>query len=169
MIRKLKVVAGGAVTVAFSTMCAVTMAMGWTPPAHAANPTGSDAIQVAPYRPVPTIIEPELSDSYSITGGTASVPFLGTAVDPQDGGVPGTRLRWTATAGSRTIVMCQGSSWPGSASTGSPGVYKECTWGVASLPALLPGQSWAVQLCAADKHSNIGCTLRQVPVRLVVP
>ena len=165
---KFKTIACTALAIAsLSTGAVAAAAMGITP-AQAAEPTGLGDIQVEPYRPVPTMFEPEPADSYHTARDAAPVPFLGTAIDPQDGAVPGTRLRWTATAGSKSVVMCQGSSWPGTGNPDSLGVYRDCTWGVASLPALLPGQSWTVQLCAADKHSNIGCTSRKVPIEHIV-
>jgi hypothetical protein len=127
-------------------------------------PSVPPVIAVPPYTPVPTILEPELGDEYYTPSGF-SMPFMGTAKDPQDGVIPGTRFKWTATPpGSRAITFCTGSSWPGSGSAGSIGTYRDCGHGVATLSGVTG--YWAVTLCAADKQANIGCTTRHVLVEL---
>jgi hypothetical protein len=149
--------------VAAAAIAALSMLIAAPGTAFAGPPVLPPVIKIPPYKPVPTILEPEVGDSYNTYSNPFSMPFMGTAKDPQDGAVPGTSFKWTATPpGSRPITFCTGSSWPGSGDIGSFGSYRDCGHGVARLSGTTG--YWTVTLCVADKQANIGCTTRSLLV-----
>jgi hypothetical protein len=121
-------------------------------------PATADSFGVAPFRPVATINSPTPA-TYHHSGNSDAFVFLhGTANDPQDGAIAGTQMRWTVrrTNGTgRTYVLCVGSRFPGTGSTGGIKQYNDCASRTIKLPKELWGD-YEVRLEAADKHGNIG-------------
>ncbi len=67
--------------------------------------------------PTVTITSPAQAVTLLADGLHAKLHVAGTATDKEDGAVPGTRFRWTATSKSGTKVLCTGSAVPGNANT----------------------------------------------------
>lgn len=139
-----------------------------------AVPPGEDA-------PLLGISSPKDGDAFGSGNGVpVEVAFEGSANDPQDGFLSGTRLRWTATSdrGSE-IELCRGSSFPedpfaeeepggdiggglaAPTTTGPPvvGILRDCASFVFDLgldPESVGSTTWAVTLEAIDSAGLVG-------------
>lgn len=155
---------------AVAAISAATLALLGTAAAqgHPPAPHGRDTLDrlvARDFAPQVTLNSPTPAQySYWSIGELPEIWFDGTANDPQDGAVPGTRMRWTAEADDGDVVqVCRGSSWPAS-SSGGFGVYRDCS--EFSARELDDGW-WTVKLEAADSHGNIRSDSVRVRVQYV--
>ncbi|MEM8746858.1 MAG: S8 family serine peptidase [Actinomycetota bacterium] len=102
--------------------------------------------------PTVTIISPELGSVFGAGGTADSIRVAAFASDEQDGVIPGTRMRWTASHGDTVIVLCEGGEIGGSAGT-------DCSDAIVSIP-LSPGAptnfDWELNVQAVDSANLPG-------------
>jgi hypothetical protein len=120
----------------------------------------------APFRPEVTIKSPTPALYTQVESRLPKVFLDAEAVDPQDGPISGTRLRWTAQSleGTKTLTLCVGSNFPaGSGSTDRIGItaVSDCSEATVELPA----GRWAIVAEAADRDGNLGAARVNVEVR----
>ncbi len=144
-------------------------------------------LPVPPGESVPQveIILPEADQVFGTGGEPVTIQFQGTAVDEQDGTIPGTRYRWTATNEAGTEVeLCRGSNFPKNpypepgdigdiaAPPQSPGgftVFKNCSSFTAELgPDVDAATTWAIRLEAADSAGLIGTATIPIVINFAV-
>ncbi len=128
---------------------------------------------------------PEADQVFGTGGEPVTIQFQGTAVDEQDGTIPGTRFRWTATNEAGTVVeLCRGSNFPKNpypdpgdigdiaAPPQNPGgftVFKSCSSFTAELgPDVDAATTWAIRLEAADSAGLIGTATIPIVINFVV-
>ena len=128
------------------------------------SPDGG-VVGVVAYAPVVKIIAPYHNGIYPVgaSKSTFEIGLAGSAVDPQDGAVPGTRFRWTVSSNAQVKELCRGSAWPGNGNIGAWTVVRDCSTVNASVP--IPIGGWQTcrgsatdlhfHLSAMDKHGNI--------------
>ncbi len=134
------------------------------------------------------ISSPKADDAFgSGNGAPVEVVFAGSAMDPQDGFLSGTRFRWTATSdrGSE-IELCRGSSFPedpfaagepgggigdlAAPTTTAPvviGVLRDCSSFVAEMsldPESTGTTTWAITLEAIDSAGLVGAL--SIPIEI---
>lgn len=93
----------------------------------------------------------------------------GSAVDPEDGPLPGTRFQWIATAGDTTVVLCTGSAFKAPTGNGPAiaGPVKDCSKPTVSLGVspLAPNEpTWEIKLRVRDFANDIGVGVVTVDV-----
>ena len=120
---------------------------------------------IAAYAPVVKIIAPYHNGIYPVgaSKSTFEIGLAGSAVDPQDGAVPGTRFRWTVSSNAQVKELCRGSAWPGNGNIGDLTMFRDCSTVNASVQ--IPIGGWQTcrgsstdlhfHLSAMDKHGNI--------------
>lgn len=90
--------------------------------------------------------------SFSVNGTADAIELSATAVDQQDGALPGTRFRWIAAYEDHQIVLCEGGEVGGAAGT-------DCANAVVSLP-MPPGApenlEWEITVEAYDSANLPG-------------
>jgi hypothetical protein len=140
-----------------------------------AAPTIDPIVGAKPFKPVVTINSPSSGATYySVEGTKANISYDGVAKDPQDGTVPGERLRWEAKANFKGSVhqvsLCRGSSWPGKGDTDKLQVRRDCSeFSSDKLYGFpYPGATWKITLSAVDFHGNVSSATTSVTVKHVV-
>ena len=124
--------------------------------------------------PKATITKPATNLMLGTGGPALKITFAGAGVDVEDGGLSGTRLRWTASSGSQTRTLCTGSGVPASAG-GSPGGFtlaKSCASFTAQLGIAkgdIATTTWVVRLEVFDSTGLSGADTVTVKVTVAVP
>jgi serine protease len=145
---------------------------------HAVDPYGVSAedevtIEVRELDPgwVPPwaqILEPPSGTTAGATPqtGLAKAQLVGRAFGVDGNPIAGERMRWTATNDQgETIVLCTGSSYPGSGTGGGFIVHKDCGRELVDIPLSGPPFTvWAVKLEAVDSagvrvHDTVSVTV----------
>jgi hypothetical protein len=132
-----------------------------------------EALPPGATKPVPSITKPT-GHKVLYTGGTpVELKVAGTAMDKEDGQLPGTRFRWLATAGTKTVVLCTGSQFKAPTGNGPAvaGAPKDCSKATVQLPVspLAPGKpTWTIRLQVRDFSDRIGVDVVYVDVLVVI-
>lgn len=124
-------------------------------------------------KPVPTITKPTGHKVIGTGGAPVELKVAGTAVDKEDGKLSGTRFRWIATAGTKTVVLCTGSQFKAPTGNGPAiaGAPKDCSQATVQLPVspLAPGNpTWTIKLQVRDYSNRIGEDIVYVDVEVHV-
>jgi serine protease len=121
-------------------------------------------------KPVVTIDSPADGTVLGTGGSPVELELSGSAVDAEDGVLSGTRFRWFAKAGDKTVVLCTGSSFKAAAGGGIGGVQgaaKDCSDVTVELDVSpeAPGDpTWQIWLEARDFSNRVGRTPVDVDV-----
>jgi serine protease len=95
------------------------------------------AVPLGEHAPTAYILEPTVGTELGTGGGKVEVRLHGSAYDPGNGWLSGTRFRWTARSQAGTKVdLCTGSSFPGGGEAGGIGgvvVLNDCSDVVVQL------------------------------------
>jgi serine protease len=90
------------------------------------------------------------SDPFELT-------LAGSGTDKEDGAIPGTSYRWTATSQYETKVLCVGSGVPGQGKPGQVQVFNNCSSVDVELDYYGMGDAiWSVKLEVFDSAGNKG-------------
>ncbi|MEM9039874.1 MAG: hypothetical protein AAGD33_08260, partial [Actinomycetota bacterium] len=110
--------------------------------------------------PSVTIIAPEVGSVFGLGGTADAIRVAAFASDEQDGVIPGTRMRWTASYEDTVIVLCEGGEIGGAAGT-------DCSDTTVSIP-LSPGApvdfGWELSVQAIDSANLPGTATTIVTV-----
>jgi hypothetical protein len=112
-------------------------------------------------KPVPTITKPTGHKVLYTGGAPVALKVAGTALDKEDGQRAGTRFRWIATSGTKTVVLCTGSQFKAPTGNGPAiaGAPKDCSNATVQFPVspLAPNQpTWTIKLQVRDFSYRIG-------------
>ena len=121
-------------------------------------------------KPVPTIHAPTAGTVLGTGGSPVELELSGSAIDAEDGVLPGTRFRWLAKAGDKTVVLCTGSSFKEPAGGGIGGIQgaaKDCSKVTVDLgvsPEAPGDPTWQIWLEARDFSNKPGQDVVDVDV-----
>ena len=121
--------------------------------------------------PTATITSPAQDVTLFYNGGHPHLTLAGSGTDAEDGSIPGTRYRWTATSQFSSMVLCTGSGVPGQGGKGKFGVTQDCSSVDAEMPydgKAVGDTVWSVKLEVFDSTGLPAVDTVTVRVQLVV-